>query len=41
MFIAEYGTYDDELVWIAKDGRAICYSDGAAHITAKEWYSGQ
>jgi hypothetical protein len=40
-YIGEYGTYDDELVWVAKDGKAICYSHGAAHITAREWYSGQ
>lgn len=40
-YINEYGTYDDELVWVAKDGKAICFSHGAAHITSKEWYSAQ
>jgi hypothetical protein len=40
-YINEYGTYDDELVWVAKDGKAICYAHDVAHITAREWYSGQ
>ena len=40
-YIAEYGVFDDDLVWVAKDGMAICYADGVAHCTTKEWYSGQ
>ena len=40
-FITEYGTYDDELVWVAKDGKAICYSHDTAHTTNKEWQAGQ
>jgi hypothetical protein len=39
--IAEYCTWDDEKVWVAKDGKAICYADGVGHLTTKEWYEGQ
>jgi hypothetical protein len=28
-------------VWVAKDGKAICYADGIAHCTTKDWYACQ
>ena len=37
--IAEYGTWDDERVWITKDSKAMCHTHGTAHYTSKEWYS--
>jgi hypothetical protein len=40
-FINEYCTEDEELVWVAKDGNAICYADGIAHCTTKDWYACQ
>jgi hypothetical protein len=40
-YIGEYGAFDDDLVWIARDGNAICYGSNTAHITAKEFASGQ
>lgn len=40
-YIGEYGASDDDLVWIAKDGNAICYAHDVAHCTTKEWYTGQ
>jgi hypothetical protein len=40
-YIGNYGVFDDDLVWIAKDGNAICYAHDVAHCTTKEWYSGQ
>ncbi len=40
-YIGEYGAFDDDLVWIARDGNAICYGSDTAHITAKEFASGQ
>ena len=40
-YIGEYGSFDDDLVWIARDGNAICYGSNTAHNTAKEWGSGQ
>jgi hypothetical protein len=39
--IANYGTWDNEKVWITKDGKAMCHTHGVAHCTTKEWYSGQ
>lgn len=40
-YINEYGAWDEELVWIAKDNKAICHTEGVAHYTTKEWYSAQ
>ena len=39
--VAEYGTFDDERVWVTKDGKAMCHTHGIAHHTTKEWYSAQ
>lgn len=41
-FIAEYGTYEDDLVWVdGKAKRALCDTQGygTAHITPQEWKS--
>lgn len=40
-YIGNYGAFDDDLVWIAKDGNALCYADGVAHCTTKDWYAAQ
>jgi len=40
-FIDEYCAEDHDLVWVAKDHNAICYADGIAHCTSKEWYAAQ
>ena len=39
-YIAEYGSYDDELVWVDnKSKKAICDDGGLStgHMTQKEW----
>lgn len=38
-YIAEYGTFDDESVWVAKDGKSICHTHDTAHYTTKQWES--
>jgi hypothetical protein len=40
-YIAEYGTFDDEIVWVAKDGKANCHTHDTAHYTTKQWYAAQ
>jgi hypothetical protein len=39
--IGEYGTGDDERVWITTDGKAICHTHDTEHYTTKEWTSAQ
>jgi hypothetical protein len=37
----EYYAFDDDIVWITRDGNAICYANDVAHCTTQEWRMAQ